>query len=261
MFIKRPSAQSSSSLSASLLSPSQNTETTKDTASADTLRSPEPRASQSQRVSSEESGTRQSTLKSPRKSDASGIPSPNKRRKPNKAGSLGDISKKPDLKTFFKPKQPGAVEGNTADHPPPVSQENHTKAVGGSEITSPENNQSRTTCEISSTSLSQETTNDVSVKPTPSTDDYGKALNSIAEEQVASHSETRQSWSKVFTKKGPPLCEGHDEPCICLTTKKPGINCGRQFWICARPIGPSGEKEEGTEWRCSTFIWSSNWNG
>jgi AP endonuclease-2 len=45
-----------------------------------------------------------------------------------------------------------------------------------------------------------------------------------------------------------------------LTTKKPGMNRGRSFWICPRPLGPSGEKERGTQWRCSTFIWASDWN-
>ncbi|KAF1966917.1 DNase I-like protein [Bimuria novae-zelandiae CBS 107.79] len=71
---------------------------------------------------------------------------------------------------------------------------------------------------------------------------------------------SKQSWDKLFSKKPPPRCESHNEPCISLTTKKTGINCGRQFWICSRPLGPSGQKENGTEWRCGTFIWASDWN-
>ncbi|KAF2176175.1 DNase I-like protein [Zopfia rhizophila CBS 207.26] len=71
---------------------------------------------------------------------------------------------------------------------------------------------------------------------------------------------TKESWTKLFSKKPPPRCEGHSEPCISLTTKKPGINCGRLFWICPRPLGPSGQKEKGTQWRCGTFIWASDWN-
>ncbi|KAJ5124715.1 Endonuclease/exonuclease/phosphatase [Penicillium bovifimosum] len=70
---------------------------------------------------------------------------------------------------------------------------------------------------------------------------------------------SKEDWSKLFTKKSAPLCEGHQEPCISLTTKKPGMNCGRLFWICPRPLGPSGEKEQGTQWRCPTFIWASDW--
>ncbi|OCK83145.1 DNase I-like protein [Lepidopterella palustris CBS 459.81] len=72
---------------------------------------------------------------------------------------------------------------------------------------------------------------------------------------------SKESWTKLFTKKPSPRCEGHEEPCITFTTKKPGVNCGRQFWICPRPLGPSGNKERGTQWRCCTFIWASDWNG
>ncbi|KAJ5252398.1 hypothetical protein N7489_002808 [Penicillium chrysogenum] len=71
---------------------------------------------------------------------------------------------------------------------------------------------------------------------------------------------SKEDWSKIFTKKPVPTCEGHQEPCISLTTKKPGMNRGRSFWICPRPLGPSGEKEKGTQWRCPTFIWASEWN-
>jgi AP endonuclease 2 len=44
----------------------------------------------------------------------------------------------------------------------------------------------------------------------------------------------KESWSRLFSKRHPPKCEGHDEHCIQLTTKKPGVNCGRAFWICPR---------------------------
>ena len=69
-----------------------------------------------------------------------------------------------------------------------------------------------------------------------------------------------ESWSKLFTKPAAPRCEGHDEPCITLLTKKSGMNCGRSFWMCPRPLGPSGTKEKNTQWRCQTFIWCSDWN-
>ncbi|KAJ5780953.1 Endonuclease/exonuclease/phosphatase [Penicillium paradoxum] len=70
---------------------------------------------------------------------------------------------------------------------------------------------------------------------------------------------SKDDWSKLFAKKSVPPCDGHHEPCISLTAKKPGMNCGRSFWICPRPLGPSGEKEQGTHWRCHTFIWASDW--
>ncbi|KAL8695855.1 MAG: hypothetical protein Q9224_003116, partial [Gallowayella concinna] len=61
--------------------------------------------------------------------------------------------------------------------------------------------------------------------------------------------ESKESWSKLFTKPAAPRCEGHDEPCKTMLTKKSGMNCGRSFWMCARPLGPSGAKEKNTQWR------------
>lgn len=118
--------------------------------------------------------------------------------------------------------------------------------------------------------------------------------------QVFDPIQAKESWSKLLGKRVAPRCE-HNEPCISLVTKKPGVNCGkslpmtrsntrsspaftpdrasadarllncrlicrclpigRSFYICPRPLGPSGEKEKGSEWRCSTFIWSSDWGG
>ncbi|KAI2468149.1 DNA lyase [Annulohypoxylon bovei var. microspora] len=72
--------------------------------------------------------------------------------------------------------------------------------------------------------------------------------------------ESKESWSKLLGKRVMPRCE-HGEDCISLVTRKPGVNRGRSFFICPRPIGPSGQKENGTEWRCGTFIWSSDWSG
>ncbi|KAG6313176.1 hypothetical protein E4U44_002788 [Claviceps purpurea] len=79
-------------------------------------------------------------------------------------------------------------------------------------------------------------------------------------ERVFDPIDAKESWSKLLGKRVVPRCE-HDEPCISLVTKKPGVNCGRSFYICPRPLGPSGEKEKASEWRCGTFIWSSEWNG
>lgn len=81
-----------------------------------------------------------------------------------------------------------------------------------------------------------------------------------AHEYVHDPVESKESWSRLFTKPTAPRCEGHDEPCISLLTKKPGMNLGRSFWMCPRPLGPSGAKEKNTQWRCQTFIWCSDWN-
>lgn len=72
---------------------------------------------------------------------------------------------------------------------------------------------------------------------------------------------TKESWNKLLGGRVVPKCE-HGEPCKSFQTKKKGTNCGRNFYICARPLGPKGEKETGdSEWRCGTFIWSSDWKG
>ena len=71
---------------------------------------------------------------------------------------------------------------------------------------------------------------------------------------------SKESWSKLFTKPVAPRCESHNEPCISMLTKKQGMNLGRSFWMCSRPLGPSGMKEKNTQWRCGTFIWCSDWN-
>jgi AP endonuclease 2 len=71
---------------------------------------------------------------------------------------------------------------------------------------------------------------------------------------------SKSSWGKLFQKPVAPKCE-HGEPCKSMLTKKKGENCGRSFWMCARPLGPSGQKERGSQWRCATFIWCSDWDG
>lgn len=81
-----------------------------------------------------------------------------------------------------------------------------------------------------------------------------------SQSQVHDPVASAESWSKLFTKPVAPRCEGHDEPCNTLLTKKSGMNCGRSFWMCPRPLGPSGAKEKNTQWRCQTFIWCSDWN-
>lgn len=88
-------------------------------------------------------------------------------------------------------------------------------------------------------------------------------MQGTVQDQVDVHDpvESKECWSKLFTKPAAPRCDGHDEPCISLLTKKSGINCGRSFWMCPRPLGPTGAKEKNTQWRCQTFIWCSDWNG
>ncbi|KAJ9501571.1 Class II abasic (AP) endonuclease [Exophiala xenobiotica] len=83
-----------------------------------------------------------------------------------------------------------------------------------------------------------------------------KSASSLEDE--ASNFTTKQTWGKLFSKPVAPNCE-HGEPCKTMLTKKPGVNCGRSFWMCNRPLGPSGKQEKGSQWRCNTFIWASDW--
>lgn len=47
---------------------------------------------------------------------------------------------------------------------------------------------------------------------------------------------SKESWGKLFSKPVLPRCEGHNEPCKTMKTRKPGFNCGRDFWMCARYV-------------------------
>jgi AP endonuclease-2 len=58
--------------------------------------------------------------------------------------------------------------------------------------------------------------------------------SATATEKIIDPEETKVGWTKIFSKRDPPRCEGHNEPCISLETKKKGVNCGRRFWICPR---------------------------
>ncbi|XP_069501441.1 DNA-(apurinic or apyrimidinic site) endonuclease 2 isoform X2 [Ambystoma mexicanum] len=51
----------------------------------------------------------------------------------------------------------------------------------------------------------------------------------------------------------PPVCKGHSEPCVLRTVKKEGPNCGKQFYVCARPEGFSSNPDA----RCNFFLWVS----
>ena len=126
------------------------------------------------------------------------------------------------LKGFFKPK---STPQNSPTKATPVSEPSTTPDTG--------------------TALASDAV------PTSETHDHDSVIDPIA---------AKEDWTKLFSKKPTPRCDGHQEPCISLTTKKPGVNCGRAFWICPRPLGPSGEKEKGTQWRCPTFIWASDYN-
>lgn len=100
---------------------------------------------------------------------------------------------------------------------------------------------------------------DIVSSPDDSPSNSSKAIRQ-GKDRVYDEVESKKSWCKLFTKPVAPLCESHSESCISFQTKKSGMNCGRSFWMCPRPLGPSGDKEKNTEWRCTTFIWCSDWD-
>nr|AYD41910.1 DNA lyase [Fusarium anguioides] len=135
------------------------------------------------------------------------------------------------LQGFFKPKTPAAQEGRPE------------RVAAGS---TPFPTKKPTTPTTSSQRLSN-APQALPEKASPNFPLRGKDPDSP--ERVFDPIEAKESWSKLLGKRVAPKCE-HDEPCISFTTKKPGINCGRSFYICPRPLGPSGEKEKNSEWRC-----------
>jgi AP endonuclease-2 len=177
-------------------------------------------------------------------------PPPAKRSKSAGASTKGQQS----LKGFFKPKR-DANDTKPVEDSSQNTSTNLTNVCSQATLESASSSDARPglSSQLTAIILRGSTENEIPTTGTPS--------EAVQDEPIIDPIATKESWSKLFTKKAAPKCEGHQEPCIMLTTKKPGINCGRAFWICSRPIGPSGNKEKGTQWRCSSFIWASDWNG
>lgn len=75
--------------------------------------------------------------------------------------------------------------------------------------------------------------------------------------------ETAAQWNTLFTPHPPPLCNAHREPAKSWIVNKPGINQGRKFWLCSRPVGPGYQNNKGRDaansaYRCDYFAWDSD---
>ena len=265
-FDKRRSIMSMFSASGSTKSPSKLP--AESITSASPLQSPSGRqptgdaapntAAELSEVSNE--GTEASSAK--RKASATIKEKPEKRQKPDlKAqSSKGQQS----LKGFFKT-QEKQVNGS------PTKNTRKEKVNGLPTSDSPTMNLAANLTGIASASMDRESLEEEESKqadaitapsataasPTPSASPSPSEFSN----QLAANEQSQRSWSTLFAKPPAPLCEGHNEPCKTMQTRKKGSNQGRSFWMCARPLGPSGEKERGTEWRCGTFIWCSDWTG
>ncbi|KAK8070842.1 AP endonuclease 2 [Apiospora hydei] len=242
MFFKKPTSTPKPSATPTSVEPSSQDTTVPEPAPSpirerDTLQSSQPNASTS--------------AASPAKRSASGLkrtPSaastgskPQKKAK-TASGKEAAISKgQSSLMGFFKPK----ATSTTADQPAGAGSDSNANPNGMDGSTDAPS-ASATKAQTTTDGISQIDTDTVQSPASPA-----KFIDPI---------ESKESWSKLLGKRVVPKCE-HGEDCISLVTKKPGVNCGRSFYICPRPIGPSGQKEKNTEWRCGTFIWSSDWNG
>lgn len=71
-------------------------------------------------------------------------------------------------------------------------------------------------------------------------------------------SKLSEEWRGVFSgPPKPPLCRGHQEPCVMRTVRKAGPNKNRQFWSCARP---GGSKDDAAA-KCNHFGWVTSVRG
>ncbi|KAL2758408.1 hypothetical protein ACRALDRAFT_1040452 [Sodiomyces alcalophilus JCM 7366] len=174
---------------------------------------------------------------------------------PGTKGNEGGLAQR-TLKGFFKPKQSTPAASTTAVHLETNNLE--STATLTNTFTATSGREPRTNATGTPDAPALTASNSLGKREAPSSTQLSNSAIESAE-SVFDPIQAKESWSRLqLGKRQPPRCE-HGEPCISLVTKKPGVNCGRSFYICPRPLGPSGEKEKGTHWRCGTFIWSSDW--
>ncbi|TNY23190.1 Endonuclease/exonuclease/phosphatase [Rhodotorula diobovata] len=96
------------------------------------------------------------------------------------------------------------------------------------------------------------------------TEEQADALASAtASSSAALNAESASAWSSIFAPKPPPLCEGHNEPAKLWTVNKTGLNKGRRFFLCARPVGPGYDQGQAKlhvdpQFRCNFFQWETS---
>ncbi|GAA6035991.1 hypothetical protein JCM8097_005203 [Rhodosporidiobolus ruineniae] len=109
-----------------------------------------------------------------------------------------------------------------------------------------------------------------SPRPSPSSSSASQAPPSPASLAAASaaataaiNAQSATAWSSIFQAKPPPTCDGHGEPAKLMTVNKTGINKGRRFYLCARPVGPGYDQGQAKlhvdpQWRCDFFQWETS---
>ncbi|GJJ11349.1 hypothetical protein Clacol_005581 [Clathrus columnatus] len=56
------------------------------------------------------------------------------------------------------------------------------------------------------------------------------------------NSQSKSAWNELLAPIQPPKCDVHSEPCKEFTVNKPGLNKGKTFFLCSRPLGPGYDK-------------------
>ncbi|KAJ3733397.1 Endonuclease/exonuclease/phosphatase [Lentinula guzmanii] len=82
----------------------------------------------------------------------------------------------------------------------------------------------------------------------------------------SSSSSSQEAWKSLLKPPEPPKCLVHNEIAKEFRVNKPGVNKGRSFWVCSRPVGPGYDKghserpreEVDSRWKCNFFVWSSD---
>jgi AP endonuclease-2 len=70
---------------------------------------------------------------------------------------------------------------------------------------------------------------------------------------VVNKEESKTQWSSLFQAPTIPNCKIHDIPCLERTVTKKGLNSGRKFYICAKPVGPKDTVS--LDYSCNYFQW------
>lgn len=85
-------------------------------------------------------------------------------------------------------------------------------------------------------------------------EDNKKSLENRLEPKIVKPNQCNvaNQWHKIFEKETPPLCSGHNLPCVRRKVKTPGSNQGREFFACSKTsLGSSDHPES----RCGFFRW------
>lgn len=174
-----------------------------------------------------------SPLSSPEKRRASASASPNKPTKRSKASNPTQHSNtmslakgQQSLKGFFQTRSKVAAPGSAA-----ITVPQSTSSAPANGNASPPSNIVNPSAEPR-TELTPPAAGPSAVTATQTT----MSSTSWVCDPGAAQQASKEGWTKLFSKRPPPRCEGHAEPCISLTTKKPGVNRGRQFWMCPRYV-------------------------